>query len=312
MFELIKWGVKMNFYELIKRNLKIYFRDKSAVFFSLLSMIVTIILMLFFLSDFQIDAIVSMIGEFPGRNADSDKINATVFVLQWIAGGIVGINAVTVTIAFYSAMIRDRVDGRLNSIYTAPVSRFTISAAYVTSAWICSVIICILTLAFSELYCIIKGADVYSFVSHIKLIGIIAVNSFTYSALMYLLAMLVATQGAWGGLGTVIGTTVGFLGGIYLPIGDYSETMANIIKFLPVIYGTKLFRTVMTEDVQAIIFKDAPAELINEYRLEMGVDLEIFSYKISDFDSIIILLTCGIVFLVCGAIVTKRAKKSDK
>ena len=97
---------------------------------------------------------------------------------------------------------------------------------------------------------------------------------------MYLLAMLVATQGAWGGLGTVIGTIVGFLGGIYLPIGDYSETMANIIKFLPVIYGTKLFRTVMTEDVQAIIFKDAPAELINEYRLEMGVDLEIFSYKI--------------------------------
>ena len=302
----------MKFCELLKRNTRIYFRDKAAVLFSLLSMIVTIILMLFFLSDLQIDAIVSMMSKFPGRNADADRTNATLLVLQWVAGGIVGINAVTVTIAFYSSMIRDRVNGILNSIYTAPVSRFTISAAYVVSAWICSVIVCALTLAISEIYCIIEGGKPYSFTSHMELLGIIAINSFTFSALMYLLAMLAKTQGGWGGLGTVIGTVVGFLGGIYLPIGDFPDTVATTIKFLPVIYGTKLFRNVMIKDPETIIFKDAPASIIKEFRMDMGVDLKFFSFEVSNSDSIIILLVSGLIFLAAGALVTKRARKSDK
>lgn len=299
----------MKFYELLKRNIKMYFRDKASVFFSLLSMIVTIILMLFFLSDLQIDAIVDTMAQFPNRDVDADRLNATVLVLQWIAGGIVGINAVTVNIGFYAAMIRDRVDGRLNSIYTAPVSRFTISSAYIMSAWICSVIICTLTLIISEIYCIIQGGSAYSLTSHLELLGIIAVNSFTYSSLMYLLAVLVKSQGAWGGLGTIIGTVVGFLGGIYLPICDFPDAVATFIKFLPVIYGTKLFRNVMIREPESIIFENAPAELIEEFRLDMGIDLEFFSLEVSDFASLMILLISGIVLLLLSAFATKRARK---
>lgn len=302
----------MKFYELVKRNIRVYFRDRWAVFFSLLSMLVTIILMLFFLGDLQIDTVVSLMAQFPGRDAEADRANATVLILQWIAGGIVGINAVTVTVAMYSGMIRDRVEGRLNSIYTAPISRFTISAAYVISAWICSVIICSITLAISEIYCILQGGEAYSFVSHLKLLGVIAVNSFTYSSLMYLLAMLAKTQGAWGGLGTVIGTVVGFLGGIYLPIGQYSQGVATGLKCLPVIYGTKLLRGIMMEDAERVAFEGAPAEIIREYRLEMGTDLEFFSVEVSDFACVMVLLICGVGLLLAGALVTKYMRKSDR
>ncbi len=302
----------MKFYELLKRNIKIYFRDKAAVFFSLLSMIVTIILMLFFLSDLQINSIVDIMSQFPNRDAEADRLNATILVLQWIAGGIVGINAVTVNIGFYSAMIRDRVDGRLNSIYTAPVSRFAISTAYIISAWICSVVICTLTLIISEIYCIIQGGSAYSVTAHLELLGIIAVNSFTYSSLMYLLAVLVKSQGAWGGLGTIIGTVVGFLGGIYLPICDFPDTVATFIKFLPVIYGTKLFRTVMIKEPLNIIFENAPTELVTEFKLDMGVDIEFFSVEVGNFASLMILLVAGVILLISGALATKRARKSDK
>ena len=46
---------------LTKRNLKIYLKDKGAVFFSLLSMAIVICLMLFFLGDMTINAITNIL-----------------------------------------------------------------------------------------------------------------------------------------------------------------------------------------------------------------------------------------------------------
>ena len=151
--------MSMQFFELVKRNLRIYFRDKGAVFFSLLSMVIVIALMLFFLGDMNVENLAENLSYFQGRDAEKDKADAELFVLIWTAGGIISINAVTVTLAVLSSMIKDRANGILNSIYTAPVSRLKISAAYVFSSWTASVIICAITLAIAEIYCIIKGAE---------------------------------------------------------------------------------------------------------------------------------------------------------
>ena len=302
----------MQFYELTKRNIRIYLRDRGAVFFSLMSMLIVIGLMLFFLGDMNVNNIASLLSKLPGRDAAADKENAAILVLQWTAAGIIAINAVTVTLAVYSSMIKDRAEGRLSSIYTAPVSRFTISASYVSAAWICSVIICVITLIISEIYCIIQGAQPYSVGAHLQLGGAIAVNSFTYASLMYLLAMTAKTEGAWSGLGTVIGTLVGFLGGIYIPIGGFSDEIAAGIKFLPVIYSSKLFRSIMTADAENTAFSGAPSEMISEYRSIMGVDLELFGKDISDLACCIVLIICGIVFLAAGAAATKYMKKTDR
>lgn len=302
----------MKLYELTKRNIRIYLRDKGAVFFSLLSMLIVIGLMLFFLGDMYIEETVETLSVLPNRDADADKANASILILQWIAAGIVGINAVTVTMAVYSTMIKDRTEGRLNSIYTAPISRLTISVSYIISAWVCSVIVCAITLAISEIYIIIQGGEAYSLTAHLKLLGAIAVNSFTYAALMYLVAMLAKTEGAWSGLGTVIGTLVGFLGGIYLPIGNFSGAIATGMKCTPVIYGAKLFRSIMTADAEAAAFEGAPAEMISEYRLALGTDLEFCGREITDTTAVLVLLVCGVLFMAAGALATKYMRKSDR
>ncbi len=302
----------MMLWELTKRNIRIYIRDKGAVFFSLMSMLITVALMLFFLGDMHIEDVVKIFASLPGRDAAADKTGATVLVLNWISAGLVSTNAVTVTLAVYSTMLNDRTEGRLDSIYTAPVSRFTISSAYIISAWVCSVVICSVTLVISEIFCIIKGGEPYSFIAHLKLLGFICANSFTYAAIMYLLAMVAKTSGAWSGLGTVIGTLVGFIGGIYLPIGSYSEAIATGIKCLPVIYGAKLFRNVMTADAEKALFNGIPADVLKSYRLELGTDLELFGKNITDATAVLILLVCGVVFLAVDALVTRFSEKSSR
>lgn len=297
----------LQYCELVKRNMKIYLRDRGAVFFSLLSMIIVLGLMLFFLGDMNVESLTDLLSEMPGRNTADDERNAGLFVMLWTCGGIVSINAVTVTMAVYSSMINDRTEGRLGSIYTAPVSGITVSAAYITSAWICSVVICGITLAISEIYYIIQGGEAFSAEAHFKLIGMICVNSFTYAAMMYLAAVLIKTQGAWSGIGTVIGTLVGFLGGIYLPIGTLAEEIGTVLKCVPVIYGAKMFRSVMTEDICAEMFENVPDEFRTEYLKAMGVEIEFLNNEINDTACVAILLVCGMVLLFAGALASKKA-----
>lgn len=294
------------------RNLKIYLRDRGAVFFSLLSMIIVIGLMVFFLGDMNVESITGILAEFPGRDAAADEKNAELLILIWTCAGIISINAVTVTLAAYSVMIKDRVSGKLNSIYTAPVSRIVITAGYIAAAWIASVFICTVTLFVTEIYCVIKGMEAFSVSLHVELIGMIMVNSFVYAAFMYLVALIAKTDGAWSGLGTVIGTLVGFLGGIYVPIGTLSKAIGNIMKCTPVLYGTAMFRSAMLEKIMESTFVEIPDEVIAGYRDAMGIDLEIFGRVMSVTGEWILLLLAGMVFLAVGVCIMKYGKKSDR
>lgn len=299
------------FMAITKRNFKIYFRDKGTIFFSVLSMLVVIGLMVFFLGDMNVESITRILGEFPGRDAGVDEKNAELLVLSWTFAGIISINAVTVTLAAYSVMIKDRESGKLNSIYTSPISRTVITAGYVAAAWLASVMVCVLTLIVTELYGVLKGLEIFSFATHLQLLGMIMINSFVYAAFMYLLAMLTKTEGAWNGLGTVIGTLVGFLGGIYIPIGALSELIGNMMKCTPILYGTAMFRSVMTQEIVETTFQGIPEEVVSEYCAMMGITLQVFGKEIGITEEWL-LLFCGILFLIIGVCMLKYSRKSDR
>jgi len=294
------------------RNLKLYLRDKGSVFFSLMSMLIVIGLMVLFLGDIQKENILYLLEEFPGRDAAADEKNAGLLILSWTCAGILSINAVTVTLSALSAMIKDKVSGRLNSIYTTPVSRLIIALGYVLAAWAASVFICMLTLLITESYGVICGLEWFSAVTHMRLIGMIMVNSFTYAAFMYAAAVLIQSEGAWSGLGTIIGTLTGFLGGIYLPVGQLSESVGNFMKGTPIIYGAAMFRDIMTKNILETTFAEIPDEVTDTYREMMGIDLIVFDHKVTVGMSLALLLIFGIIFLMIGVTVARYKKRTDR
>lgn len=297
---------------LTSRNLKVYLRDKGAIFFSLLSALIVIALMVFFLGDMSIEGLVRILENYGSGDYEEHRENAERLVLSWTSAGILSINAVTVSLAVYSGMIKDRVNGRLNAIYTAPISRLRIVLAYIASAWVASVFVCLLTLAITEGYGILSGMEPYSLMEHLKLFAMIMVNSFVYAALMYPLSMLAKTESAWSGFGTVIGTLVGFLGGIYVPIGSLGASISGLMKCTPVIYGTSMFRKVMTNSIMEKTFKGLPEMVIEEYSEAMGIHLTVFEYTLKLRDEWIILFVCAIIFLIIGLCMLKYEKKTDR
>ncbi|MDE6727656.1 MAG: hypothetical protein K2J80_06920, partial [Oscillospiraceae bacterium] len=120
------------FIQLTKRNMLLYFRDKGSVFMSLLSMLIILALMLFFLGDMSVENITELLAELPGRDTSNDESNAELLVLAWTVAGIIPINSVMVALSALSSIIKDKTAGKINSIYTAPVSRLTIALSYIS------------------------------------------------------------------------------------------------------------------------------------------------------------------------------------
>ena len=300
------------FIQLTKRNMLLYLRDRGSVCFSLLSMFIVIMLMMLFLSDINIQNITELLSELPSHDTANDEKHASLFILAWTAAGIIPINAVMVTLSVLTSMIRDKTTGRIQSIYTAPIRRSTIACSYITAAGLCSILICVLTLGLSELYLCIRGMEVLPVMAHLKLSGMILVNSFAYAAMMYLLATLVRSEGAWSGIGTIIGTLVGFLGGIYLPVGQLADGLTTVMSCTPVIYSTVMFRSVMTEAVAEATFADAPAQMLEAYREVMGITYEAFGHSSSPLGCIIIVAAFGAAFMIAGVLVTTYTNKKDR
>lgn len=298
--------------KLAGRNIKIYLRDRSAVFFSLLSMLIVIVLMLVFLGDMNVNSITDLLAQYGLGSADDNGKNAKLLVLLWTTGGVLCVNGVTVTTMTLSIMINDAARGRLNSFRTAPISRVSLALGYIFSSWAASVFICLITLAASEIFAAANGARLPGMAGQLGLIGTIALNSFTCAGVMYFAASLVRTEGAWSGFATLIGTLVGFIGGIYLPIGTLPEAVQTVLKCLPTIYGCSLFRSILTESALAQTFGGAPEALVSEYSDAMGITLKFGETEIGTGLQLAILAGYGIIFAVAAAFISKRRAQSDR
>lgn len=297
----------MLLYRLIKRNITIYLRDRSSVFFSLLSMIVIIGLMVVFLGKMNSDNVVDLLKQYGGsRDAAVDRNNAEQLVMLWTLAGIVVVNSVTITLSMVGIMVEDEVQKRLSSFYVAPVSRIVFVMGYVIAAIIMGVIMCCLTVAVGEVYFAAIGAELLTLEQLGKILILIILNVFTSSGMVFLILNFVHSQSALSGLGTIIGTLVGFVAGIYLPIGMLPEKVQTIIKCFPLVHGSSFLRDIFTVDIMKKTFLGCPEQLVDNYKKYMGMTLTYQDDVISGIVRVAFLVISGIIFIGVSAILQRR------
>jgi len=300
-------------YYLFKRNVLIFLRDYSAVFFSVLSMLIILLLMVVFLGKMNTDEILWVLNEYGGeRDTVRDKENAEYLVQMWTLAGILAVNTVTVSLTVMQAMIRDEVKGQSASFYVAPVKRIKIALGYILAAWAIGSGMSFFTFVIGEAYMIMQGHELLPILAIIKVLGMIMLNAFVYAAMGYLLALFIHSESAWGGFLTVIGTLVGFLGGIYLPLSMISDKMVAVLKCLPVLHGTAMLRGVLTENAVEETFKGLPDMVPEMLKKEMGITLWNGDIEIDLEKQILLLLFYAIIAITIASWVSKRRKIHDR
>ncbi len=290
-----------------KRNCAVFLKDKAAVFYSLLSMIIVLVLMGVFLGDMNVSAVTNLLNQYGGeRDAALDSENANTLVLYWTLSGLMVVNALTVTLSVLGTMITDKTGNKLKSFYTAPISKFVVALSYIASAVIIGFLFCTLTLAGYMLYIYMNGGAILSAGALLKVTGYTLVNVTIFSIVMYLFALFVNSSNAWGGIATIVGTLVGFLGAIYVPVGSLPEQVATALKCFPILHGTSLMRKVMCEQAMADTFTNVPVQLLDEYREVMGIDILINESAISDEFQLLFMAICGMIALAVIAVTAKK------
>ena len=206
---------------LVKRNIKIYFRNKGAWLASLLTVFIIIGLYALFLGD-------QLSKGFEGIGLDSPRLLTD----GWIMAGIISIMPLSISLGAVS-IVSDRSKGLFKDFYCSPVSRSRITLGYILSLALISFFITLIGFILGEIYIVVNGGELLSLLNMLKVVGIIAIDDLATTSIVMFIAMFITTEGAYTAVCTVIGTISGFITGIYIPVcsdggivHDYHMTLA--------------------------------------------------------------------------------------
>lgn len=203
------------------RNLKVFFKDKTSVFFSLLAVFIIIGLYALFLGD----AWTGSFGDMPGVRYLMDS---------WIIAGLLAITSLTTTMGAFGIMVDDKVRKINKDFMSSPLKRSSIAGGYIFSAYIIGIIMSIAALLLSEIYIISNGGELLGGIVLLKVFTLILLATFTNTSIVLFLVSFFRSANAFTTASTVIGTMIGFLTGIYLPIGQLPGGVQWAIKLFPV------------------------------------------------------------------------------
>ena len=298
---------------LVKRITLVYVRDRAAVFFSILSMLIILMLVWLFLGNMNSENIVGVLASFGGvRDAAKDKENADYLIVVWTLAGVLLSNCVTISMTVMGNMIYDEERNKLACLYVAPVGRVKIALGYVLSAWLIGSVMCGLTLIAAQVWLLCSGKDALSVTVILQLLGMIVLNTFVYASLSYLLALFVHSGSAWSGLLTVVGTLVGFLGAVYLPVYMLPEGVASFLKGLPILHGVAMMRRVCTQAAVETTFAGLPEKVAEQFCANMGIVIHMQDTEIAIAAQCIGLFALSTVVLAVAAVISRRRRLHDR
>lgn len=290
---------------LIKRNIKLFFKDKGMFFTALITPVILLVLYATFLGNVYRDSLTAGIPE--GIELSKNIIDG--LVGSQLISSILAVSCVTVAFCSNFLMVQDKATGVIKDFKTSPAKSSTLSISYYIATLVSTLIICLAAAA----VCLIYSATVgwYMSLSDILylLLDIVLLALFG-TALSSVINFFLSTQGQIGAVGTIVSSGYGFICGAYMPISSFSAGLQRVISFLPGTYGTSLVRNhTMRGALAEMQTQGVPVEVINELKSALDLNLEFLGQQVS-ISSMYLILIAAIVILITVFILLNRYKKT--
>ncbi len=281
-----------------RRNLKVFFRDKSSVFFSMLAVLIVLGLYVLFLGD-------QLVNSFKDEVSGASRL-----MDSWIMAGILAITPVSTTLGSFGAIVNDKAKKIYKDFRSSPITSRSLAGGYILSSFCIGCITSLFALVVIEIYFGIKGYGLLSAVQLLQILGTILISVLVSSSMMYLVVSLFNSQNAFATASTIVGTLIGFITGIYLPIGSTDQSIQYVIEFFPISHAASLFRKILMCDPMKDSFSGAPASAKTDFMLEMGIEFKAFDHTFTTLESIGYMLLATLIFYALGIFITSRKKSS--
>lgn len=281
---------------LIKRNLALFFRDKANVFFSMLAVIITIMLYIIFLADLMVGAIE---GEFSQVSARQIRLVISGLILS----GTVAVATVSSCLNATARVIIDREEAA-KDFFVSPISRSKLMFSYVISSGIIGFIMSGIALATTIVYLSVSSGNFPAVTDLALLLLTLFLGVLSANSMMFLITCLVKSRNAYSSLGSLVGTLIGFLTGVYIPIGQLPSGVAWIVRLFPTSHAASMFRQILAGNILDDL--GAPATTVAEINEFFGVTFSFGSFTTNFVFSATLLLGTSAIFYVVGLYLMKK------
>ena len=283
---------------LIKRNLTLFFRDRANVFFSMLAVIIVIMLYIIFLADLMVDAIASDIAY-----ATAAEIRLVVSGL--VLSGMIAVATVSSCLNATARIVIDREDVA-KDFFVSPISRSKLMFSYVIASGIIGFIMSGLALVTTIVYLALSGGAFPSFTQVLLLLLTLFLGVLSANSMMFLITCFVKSRNAFSSLGSIVGTLIGFLTGVYIPIGQLPTGVAWLVRLFPTSHAASMFRQILAGSTLSDLFYGAPSEAVGEIHEFFGVTFSFGRFTTTFAFSATLLLVSSVVFYIAGLYMMKK------
>ena len=278
---------------IVKRNVKMYFKDKGLFISSLITPIILLVLYATFLAKIYKD---SFTGALPEGMEVADKL------INGCVGGellssLLAVCSITVAFCSNIIMIQDKYLSGIKDFNISPVGRSTIAAGYLAATFISTLTVCFITCALGFVYLAFTGWYL-SFSDVLLILLDVILLSLFGTVLSSIIFTFLSTQGQASAAGTIVSAGYGFLCGAYMPISSFGAGLQKVLGFLPGTYGTSLVRNHSLNGVFSEMSKIGfPSEVVEGIKDSIDCNLYFFGNKVEIWQMYLILICTDLLLI---------------
>ena len=295
---------------LIKRNTKLFFKDKGMFFTSLITPAILLLLYATFLGNVYKSSFTSALPD--GLSIPEKLINGCVG--GQLISSILAVSCVTVSFCSNMLMVQDKVSGSIHDLTISPVKAPVLALGYYISTIISILTVCLTAAAICLCYLGAVGwylsvTDVLLLIADVVLLVLFG------TALSSIINFFLSTQGQISAVGSIISSVYGFICGAYMPISQFADGLQRVISFLPGTYGTSLVRNhAMNGVFKEMSAQGFPDEVIEAIKDSVDCNLYFFESKVEIPQMYAILGTACVAliaaYIIMNTVKIKKAKQN--
>ncbi|WP_188353092.1 ABC transporter permease [Leuconostoc pseudomesenteroides] len=244
---------------MVKRNMMLYFRNRSGVIFSLLGALISFVLYLVFLKK-------GISSNWVGISHKNQLLDT------WLISGTLAITGITTTLRALSQMVKDKEQHVLEDLSLTDAGPMSIRFGYLLSATLIGIIMQLIMLVLMGLYFNVTDKISFQMSQVVPTLGIMVLSAILATLVNAILVNRLKSVDSFGRLTTIIGTASGFLVGTYIPIGSLPTFAQTIMKVTPGSYIASLYRQVLMNDTIKDTFQQESA--VRYFNRLMGVQIK--------------------------------------
>lgn len=292
--------------KLIKRNVKLFFKDKGMLFTSLITPIILLVLYATFLANVYEQSLTENLP----NSIQLSKNVIDGFVASQLMSSLLAVSCVTVAFSSNFLMVQDKVNGTVKDFKTSPVKSSILSLSYYIATLISTFIISVLAMCACLGYVYIKGWYMSS--SDVIMLFIdVALLILFGTALSSVINFFLTTQGQITAVGTMVGAGYGFICGAYMPISSFSEGLQKVIMFFPGTYATSLIRNhSLSGVIDEFNSQGIPKMILTSMKDVFDCNLYFFDKKV-EMTTMYLILCITIILLLAIYILLNKFKRAN-